>query len=63
MSYEKGIQCDACAWSGPVSPGPFIAQAMVFPSDLLTSFGRSSLAFFQGSRFSSLHLYGCLVCK
>ena len=46
-----------------VSPGPFIAQAIFSPSDFLTSFDLTSLAFSRGSPTCSMHLCGCLVCQ
>ena len=65
MARERnpGIQCDVYAWRGPGSPGAFIVQALLFPSDFLTSFDCTSLAFFQGSPFSSLNLCRYIVCQ
>lgn len=60
--HEKGIQCDAYEWNGPVFPGPFIAQGIMSPLDFLTSFDHTRLVIFHDSPLSSLHLYGYLVC-
>ena len=60
MWHEKGTQCDACAWNGAVSPAPLIAQAVLFPWDLLTSFVRDELTAQAWLSFWALRSLPCI---